>query len=267
MKKRVEINNKRSIFINIKKLIFIFAIIFSFSLKAEEKPAVGWQFYNLPEKKKDMEKPKQPKPENKAISLSPIEQMKLIQKRMEDARIVAIMEPTTQNIATYRVYQDFFVEKANVFSSQWQKMLLEYPDFDYNVKNSYYNATVPIKAAEERATEKRAIDALNQQYGVFFFYRGNVALDNKLAEIVKDFGEKYGLSIVPISLDGRITPQFPKSRKDSGQAAKMKIKHFPALFIVNPKKGEYKPLAYGFITQDDLARRVLNVLTDFKPRE
>ena len=44
----------------------------------------------------------------------------------------------------------------------------------------------------------------------------------------------------------------------------MGIKHFPALFLVNPRKGEYKPIAYGFITPDDLARRVLNIVSGFK---
>ncbi len=52
---------------------------------------------------------------------------------------------------------------------------------------------------------------------------------------------------------------------DAGQAKKMGIKHFPAIYLVEPGTGTYKPLAYGFITQDDLARRVLNVVTDFKP--
>ncbi|MDG6337444.1 conjugal transfer protein TraF [Glaesserella parasuis] len=91
-------------------------------------------------------------------------------------------------------------------------------------------------------------------------------MDNKLAEVVKDFSKQYSLSIVPISIDGRVNPEFPNSKKDSGQAMAMGIKYFPAIFLVNPKKQEYKPLSYGFITQDDLARRVLNVVTNFKPR-
>ena len=83
---------------------------------------------------------------------------------------------------------------------------------------------------------------------------------------MKSFGEQYGLSIIPISIDGKMASSYPQSKLDNGQAMAMGIKHFPALFLVNPKKNEYKPLAYGFITQDDLARRVLNVVTNFKPR-
>lgn len=248
-----------------KRIIFAGLLFFCFQAVAQEyKPSVGWQFYNLPEKEKPQEQIEEPQPI--APPISPLQQMELIKKKMEEARIIAIMDPTTENIAMYKVYQDYFVEKSSVFASQWQKMLLEYPHLDYNIKNPHYNATVPIKAAEERAEESRAINMINQHYGVFFFYRGNVPLDNKLAEIVKDFGDKYGLAIMPITIDGRISSQFPRSKKNTGQAEKMKIAHFPALFLVNPQKGEYKPLAYGFITQDDLARRALNVITDFKPR-
>lgn len=232
------------------------------------KPAVGWQFYNLPKKEKN--KKIQPQSEdNKKIlfsELKPSEQLKLIQDKLKEARDTAIMNPTVKNLATYKVYQDYFVEKSSAFSAKWEEMLLTFPDLDYNIKNSFYNATVPIKEAAKRATESKAIEYVNQRYGIFFFYRGKNPLDNKLAEIVKLFGQQYNLSIVPISIDGRINPDFPNSRINQGQAEKMGVKHFPALFLVNPKKEEYKPLSYGFITQDDLARRMLNIVTNFKPR-
>ena len=39
---------------------------------------------------------------------------------------------------------------------------------------------------------------------------------------------------------------------------------FPALMLVEPGSEQYQPLAWGFMTQDDLARRFLDVATDFK---
>ncbi len=246
----------------------------SFSIWAEEqqkideyKPSIGWQFYNLPKKTEQKQAIKQPPVNSTPQVLSPVEQMKLIQEKMEEAKIIAIMNPTVENIATYKVYQDYFVEKSSMFSAKWEEMLLQYPELDYNIKNSFYNATAPIKEAERRKEETKAIEYISQRYGIFFFYRGNNPLDNKLAETVKGFSQQYNISIVPISIDGRSSPDFPHSRGDQGQSAKMNIKHFPALFLVEPKKEEYKPLAYGFITQDDLARRFLNVVTGFKPRD
>lgn len=70
---------------------------------------------------------------------------------------------------------------------------------------------------------------------------------------------------IPVSVDGNVSPQVPDSRQDDGQSARMGITHYPALFLVDPKSKNFRPLAYGFMTQDDLAKRFLNVATGFKP--
>ncbi|MCT8760477.1 type-F conjugative transfer system pilin assembly protein TraF [Glaesserella parasuis] len=255
-----------------KKVIAVLGCFVCVSARTEQgstsyNPATGWQFYNLPEKKKEIRKQIQPKVETPSFNkLPPIKQIEVLQQKLQEAKANAIMNPTADNVATYKVFQDYFVEKSSQFASAWEEALLKFPQLDYNIKNSIYNATAPIKAAQERAEQNQAIQVVNQNYGIFFFYRGNEPIDNKLAEVVKDFSKQYSLSIVPISIDGRVNPEFPNSKKDSGQAMAMGIKYFPAIFLVNPKKQEYKPLSYGFITQDDLARRVLNVVTNFKPR-
>lgn len=234
----------------------------------DDVPNVGWQFYNLPDKPKEPKKQKVvPLPHTQPSAMpSDLDKMRALQKQLEEAKATAIMNPTPETVARYKAYQDYFVGKATEFSSAWEAMLLKYPQFDYNIQNSHYNATASVKAVEERKAQNEAIQQVNQQYGIFFFYRGNEALDHKLAGVVKDFGAQYGLTIVPISVDGKITSHYPQSKVDNGQAQSMGIKFFPALFLVSPKTHQYKPLAYGFITQDDLARRVLNVVTNFKPR-
>lgn len=248
------------------------ALCLSLNVSAEvkmqdEKANIGWQFYNLPEKEKERKAKKVQQSVQPVVSPpTDLQRMQYLQKQLEEAKATAIMNPTADNVAQYKVYQDYFVELSTRFSSAWEEMLLKYPQLDYNLKNSFYNATAPIKAAEERKAQSEAIQIVNQQYGVFFFYRGSEALDNKLAEVVKGFSEQYDLTIMPISVDGKVSNVYPQSKFNQGHAEKMGIKHFPAIYLVNPKKNEYKPLAYGFITQDDLARRVLNVITNFKPR-
>lgn len=227
---------------------------------------ISWQFYNLPEKKEVKEKPVIPVKSAESEQEQYMRQMKAVQEKMEAAKATAIMNPTTKNIAVYKTYQDFFTEKASVFSSQWEKTLLEYPHLDYNIQNSHYNATAAVKTAKEREEQAAAVKIVNQQYGIFFFYRGSEPLDNQLAKVVKEFSQQYELAIIPISVDGRISAEYPESKTDTGQFEKMNVRYLPAIFLVEPRKGDFKPLAYGFISQDDLARRMLNVVTDFKPR-
>ena len=52
---------------------------------------------------------------------------------------------------------------------------------------------------------------------------------------------------------------------DQGQAERLGVKYFPAMMLVDPKSGQVKPLSYGFISQDDLAKQFLYVSNDFKP--
>ncbi|PAV11592.1 hypothetical protein CBG25_00275 [Arsenophonus sp. ENCA] len=146
-------------------------------------------------------------------------------------------------------------------------MLLLKPELDYNNRHSHYNATATLSYANERKAQASAIKAVNERYGVFFFYRGKVPLDTQLAKAVREFAEQYQMAVMPISVDGVINPELPNSQKDRGQAAKMQIRYFPALFLADPTTGSYHPLAYGFISQDDLAKRLLNRVTDFAPRD
>ncbi|WP_410401192.1 conjugal transfer protein TraF [Escherichia coli] len=50
-----------------------------------------------------------------------------------------------------------------------------------------------------------------------------------------------------------------------GQAQRLGVKYFPAMMLVDPKQGSVRPLSYGFISQDYLAKQFLNVSEDFKP--
>ncbi|WP_241390488.1 MULTISPECIES: type-F conjugative transfer system pilin assembly protein TraF [Serratia] len=227
-------------------------------------PAVGWHWYNEPKKPKDKQpppgSPSSPTPESATETLRKLSIIR------DELRNQAVLEGTPESVRRYKVMQDYLVDKATKFSATWDRVLLENPELDYSLQHPYYNGTAPLEYQKERQAQNAAIRYVNQRYGVFFFYRGNEPLDNKLGEVIKEFSVQYGIPVIPITVDGRVNPDLPESKQDTGQAGKMGIKHFPAVYLVEPGKKTFKPLAYGFITQDDLARRMLNVVTDFKPR-
>ena len=86
-----------------------------------------------------------------------------------------------------------------------------------------------------------------------------------MAGVVADFAKTNGISLIPVSVDGQVAATLPQSRPDTGQSRSMNIMHFPALFLVDPRNQNYRALSYGFMTQDDLSKRFLNVATGFKP--
>ncbi|HGJ5879476.1 MAG TPA: type-F conjugative transfer system pilin assembly protein TraF [Arsenophonus nasoniae] len=227
-------------------------------------PAVGWHWYNEPAPQQEtLEAPSSPQK-----TLSAVETMQKIKALGDELRNAAVLDPKSpEKVARWIAFQNYWSDNASQFSATWQKVLLLKPELDYNNRHSHYNATATLSYANERKAQTAAIKAVNERYGVFFFYRGNAPLDNKLAQVVREFAQQYQMAVMPISVDGVITPELPNSQKDRGQAAKMQIRYFPALFLVDPSTCSYHPLAYGFISQDDLAKRLLNRVTDFAPRD
>ncbi|MEX6233841.1 type-F conjugative transfer system pilin assembly protein TraF [Providencia hangzhouensis] len=188
-----------------------------------------------------------------------------MQKLTEEALDTAIMQPSPQNALRYMAYQRFWLEQSGKFERSVKKGLLLDPTLDYNLEHSHYNSTVPLQLSQLQDKEKAAIQSLSSQYGLFFFYRGQDPLDNQLVTVVREFALSHNIALIPVSVDGVRSEALPETRPDTGQVAKMGITHFPALFLVDPKSEHYQPLAYGFMTQDALARRFLDVATDFKP--
>ncbi|QHM74020.1 type-F conjugative transfer system pilin assembly protein TraF [Mixta intestinalis] len=258
-----------------RKLISLTLLISTLPLHAAEKnrsngyyydPAVGWYWYNKPVEKEQDEQ-QMPLPSSPSQQENATQKMKRLQAYRDNLINEAMLNPTVENIRRYKIVQDWMVNQASVFASRWEKVLLDNPELDYSLKHPFYNGTANIQYTEQRRKQQTAIRYVNQRYGVFFFYRGNEPLDNRLGSVVKEFSEEFGLPVIPVTVDGRVNPDLPDTRQNRGQAEKMEIGHFPAIYLVEPRTKKYQPLAYGFITQDDLARRVLNIVTNFQPED
>lgn len=230
-------------------------------------PFTGWHWYNEPKKKPDPPAPKaQSAPQVPDFSrLSPSEQADVLKAYTKEALNNAILHPSAEHTATFLRWQKFWTDRASMFSQSFAVAQLDHPDLDYNLDHPHYNSTAPLQQARDQQEQTQAISQLAGQYGLFYFYRGGDPIDAQMAGVVADFARLRHISLIPVSVDGTVSPQVPDSRPDAGQSARMGITHYPALFLVDPKSKSFRPLAYGFMTQDDLAKRFLNVATGFKP--
>ncbi|MCH9271851.1 type-F conjugative transfer system pilin assembly protein TraF [Pantoea ananatis] len=231
-------------------------------------PFTGWHWYNEPKKKPETPTPKvkPPQPGVPDFSkLTPSEQADVLKGYTKEALNNAILHPSAENTATFLRWQKFWTDRASMFSQSFAVAQLDHPDLDYNLEHPHYNSTAPLQQARDQEEQNDAIKKLSGEYGLFYFYRGQDPIDAQMAGVVADFARLRHISLIPVSVDGTVSPQVPDSRTDAGQTARMGITHFPALFLVDPKSKNYRPLAYGFMTQDDLAKRFLNVATGFKP--
>ncbi|MFC2193488.1 type-F conjugative transfer system pilin assembly protein TraF [Enterobacter hormaechei] len=222
----------------------------------------GWQWYNeshrTPEDNSSSAQPQQASPDI-------MEKLATLQQATKRAMYEAILYPGVENFTRYFRLQNYWTQHAGLFSMSAKKAMLEHPELDYNLQHSHYNGTVRNQLAADFADQRRAIETLAQHYGVMFFYRGQDPIDGQLVQVIKNFRETYHLSVIPVSVDGIVNPLLPDTRMDGGQASRLGIRYFPALMLADPKSGTVKPVSYGFISQDDLAKQFLNVSTDFAP--
>ncbi|HAF2461390.1 TPA: type-F conjugative transfer system pilin assembly protein TraF [Salmonella enterica] len=223
----------------------------------------GWQWYNEPAKspaQETTEKSAQVRQETDIM-----QKLATLQAATKRALYEAILYPGTENFVRYFRLQNYWTQQAGLFTMSAKKAMLAHPELDYNLQYSHYNGTVRNQLAADQAEQRSAISQLAERYGIMFFYRGQDPIDGQLAQVINGFRATYGLSVIPVSVDGVINPMLPDTRPDRGQAQRLGVKYFPAMMLVDPKQGSVRPLSYGFITQDDLAKQFLNVSEDFKP--
>jgi len=226
--------------------------------------AQGWIWYNEPVSPDEDELPSAPPP----LVISPQNATELKEKLQAATKAAldkAIMFPSAENFRRYKLLQDFWAEKISQFAQSSKEALLKYPELDYNLRYSYYNGTASTRQAMQRQQEKDAIKKLSADNGLFYFYRGKEPVDVLMGVVVRSFVREYGINLICVSVDGKIAPELPGSRPDNGQTGAMKVTHYPALFLVNPRTEAYQPLAYGFHSQEDLASQFLLLATDFAP--
>lgn len=231
----------------------------------EESKGVHW--YNDPIKIEEQTQnpPRVNKNYNSLTQQNAEQKLSELQKELNQLKALAVLKPTIDNVTRYKKAQDNIMELASVFSMQWKKALLINPELDYGLRYSHYNGMAGTISKQDAQTRLQAIQQLTQKYGVFFFYRGNNEIDKQFAAVVKKFSLTHNVPIVALSIDKEISPYFPLTQKDNGIVQRLNIHYFPALLLVEPKRGVVKPVSYGFLPLLDLERRFLNVATDFTP--
>ena len=249
-------------------------LVISLSATAEDivtpaDPFTGWFWYNEPKPPPEKPQKTSPPPPQAVPDLSKLsaqEQAKVLRGYTMEALNRAILYPTRENTATFLRWQKFWTDRGSMFSQSFAAAQLSHPDLDYNLEYQHYNSMAPFVQTRDQQARQNAVEQIAQRYGLFYFYRGSDPIDIQMAGVVADFAKTNGISLIPVSVDGQVAASLPQSRSDSGQSRTMNITHFPALFLVDPKDKTFRALSYGFMTQDELSKRFLNVATGFKPQ-
>lgn len=210
-------------------------------------PKKGFLWYNLPKAL--------PQKKEKTIPFSELsyqERDKVLHYFTMEALHKARQTHDVHDMELFLRFQRYWLNEASIFQHNFQYALLRSPELDPTVKNPTSSIGTSLNEHQKGLYRQKAISALTKHYGLMFFYKGLDRYSEKQALVLKDFAQRYQFKYIPVSMDGVVLKSMPHSRRDSGQAKRLHITHYPALILVAPKTGQALPIGHGFLTQDYL---------------
>lgn len=222
----------------------------------------GWFWYRDPPASAKPPKAAPPPP-SRPPELVEFEAM---QQRLDELKRVAVMNPTDTNLVAYMRYQRFVMNKSEVFAERWQRLVWTVPELDYGLTGRPTNA-MAIGAFDEQQQirQGQVVRNLASTHGLLFIFRSDCPYCHRFAPILKRFEQEFGMTVFPVSLDGRGLPEYPNPQMDNGIASRLNASMVPALYLTAPSKRQIRPVGFGVMALTELLERIAALAQD--PRE
>lgn len=218
----------------------------------------AYQWYPDNEKKPAKKAEEQEPTPQTATKPKEVEEYEKLKKTVEQSRVIAVMNPTPDNIKAYIQFHEMFLQKSYVFADQWRRTQLENPELDYSLIGRPNNRAAQIEYDSNRDLRTQAsIKAMAKTHGIFFFYRGDCPYCHAMAPTLLAFAQQYGITIKAISMDGGMIDGLPNPVMDNGIGSKLGVKMVPAIFAADIKNKKYIPISYGVVSSSELEQRFL----------
>jgi conjugal transfer pilus assembly protein TraF len=219
----------------------------------------GWFWYRDPPPPPKRPAQMTPKPPRELAAFE------TMQKRLEDLKRVAVMNPTDANLTAYMRFQRMVMDKSERFAERWQRLVWTLPDLDYGLTGRPTNA-LAIGAFDEQQRDRyaRAVRNLAATHGLVFVFRGDCPHCHRFAPILKRFEQQFGFTVLAISMDGGALPDYPNAKGDNGMAARLNPTAVPALYLTAPATRQIAPVGFGVMSMTDLVERIAALAPDVR---
>ncbi|MBI4294467.1 MAG: conjugal transfer protein TraF [Betaproteobacteria bacterium] len=213
----------------------------------------GWFWYRDPPAPTSRPKASPPPP-SRPPELVKFEAM---QQRLDELKRVAVMNPTDSNLLAYMRYQRFVMNKSESFAERWQRLVWTVPDLDYGLSGRPTNSmAIGVFDEQQRDRQAQVVRNLAATHGLLFIFRSDCPYCHRFAPILKRFEQEFGMTVFPVSLDGRGLPEYPNPQLDNGIATRLNASVVPALYLTAPSKRQIRPVGFGVIAMTDLVERI-----------
>jgi conjugal transfer pilus assembly protein TraF len=239
--------------------------------------AEGWFWRDVDPEEKEPEALPDNEPESAAPAASlyppmdsplddPLAALKSLQKAVETAQARAVLQPTEANLMAWMTVQNELFRKNTLFADGLQRLVWKNPEFDYNqVRPS--NPVALAAYSESYNTDRRdALREIARDYGLYFFVSGDCAYCHAMAPYLKRFAEAYGFVVIAVSVDGGTVDGYSNAKYSPEFAEQLGVKQTPAIFLAKPNEHIVEPIAYGYISVQELESRIYRLFR-LKPGE
>ncbi|BDU41072.1 Type-F conjugative transfer system pilin assembly protein TraF [Vibrio nigripulchritudo SO65] len=224
----------------------------------------GWRWYNEPAEPKVLRRPSTGLPPNTVTTvMTATEQMDWFHATYQEALNAATLDPgNPEKYLTVMRMHHFIGEKVSQTGMTFKQLLLTHPELSYVRDRPVQQAARGPYLARERQKKTEIVTQLvDRGWGLMFVYRGNDAISQRLAPSLQQFADAHQFELLGVSEDDTFIDAVRHNRRNRG---KVTVPYTPAILMVHPKTAEFKPLAYGFISQSELLSRVYNAATDYR---
>lgn len=185
-----------------------------------------------------------------------------IQRRLD----VMTMKPNDKNVIDFLEIWLPTQAKGSLLADTWRRVVWQNPQFDYTLRRPVNNSAIRTHDEIRDNSAVMHLSKLAKEHGLMFFFRSDCPYCHKMAPTLKQFGQRYGIEILPVSLDGKGLPDFPSPKINRGHAKALGVGRVPALFIASRKTKEIAPIGFGVMSQAEIIDRIF-VLTNTQPGE
>jgi conjugal transfer pilus assembly protein TraF len=187
-----------------------------------------------------------------------LERFRQLQREVEEVRAIAIIRPTEENVRRYMELESRVVRNASRFADLAQRIAWANPDLDPSTQGRPVNASALEAYEQDQAKQRtKTLAAIGQEHVLIFLFRGDCGYCHKMAPILREFGQRYGIQLVAVSVDGGSMPAFPQARQDNGIVRALNVAQVPAVFIARPLTGRIVPVGFGVLSEAQLVERII----------